>query len=77
MEITGNQKRPARRATVSLRFCPVSLKPPARPRSQEKLPPVTLTAILVREEHPPADIGEPIEWLLLTNVSVHSLGEVV
>jgi hypothetical protein len=73
VEITGNQNRPARQATVSLRFCQVTLKPPTRPRSQDKLPPVTLTAILVREEHPPADIDEPIEWLLLTNVPVPSL----
>jgi hypothetical protein len=77
VEITGNQQHPARQATVSLRFCPVTLKPPARPRSQEKLPPVTLTAILVREEHPPAGIDEPIEWLLLTNTAVPSLDEAV
>jgi len=77
VEITGNQKHPARQATVSLRFCQVALKPPARPLPQEKLPPVTLTAILVREEHPPAEIDEPIEWLLLTNTAVRSLEEVV
>jgi hypothetical protein len=77
VEITGNQQRPARQATVSLRFCQVTLKPPARPRPQEKLPPITLTAILVREEHPPAEIDEPIEWLLLTNTAVHSLDEAV
>jgi hypothetical protein len=75
VEITGNQQRPARQATVSLRFCQVTLKPPARPRAQDKLPPVTLIAILVREEHPPADIAEPIEWLLLTNTAVPSLKE--
>lgn len=75
VEITGNQQRPARQATVSLRFCQVTLKPPARPRPQDKLPPVTLTALLVREEHPPADLDEPIEWLLLTNVPVPSLEE--
>jgi hypothetical protein len=77
VEITGNQQRPARHATVSLRFCQVTLKPPARPRPQDKLPSVTLTAILVREEHPPADIDEPIEWLLLTNTAVPSLDEAV
>jgi hypothetical protein len=77
VEITGNQQHPARQATVSLRFCQVTLKPPVRPRSQAKLPPVTLTALLVREEHPPADIDEPIEWLLLTNTAVRSLAEAV
>lgn len=77
VEITGNQKHPARQATVSLRFCQVALKPPARPLPQEKLPPVTLTASLVREEHPPSEIDEPIEWLLLTNTAVHSLEDAV
>lgn len=72
--ITGNDKRKARQATVSLRYCSVSLRPPWRPE-QKKLPVVQLQAILVREEHPPenlAELGdhEPIEWLLLTNTPV-------
>jgi len=69
VHITGNDKRPERDATVSVRFCTVTLRPPWRPQ-QKKLPPVTLTAILVREENPPANIKEPIEWLLLTNTTV-------
>ena len=54
----------------------VELKPPSRP-SRLKLPPVTLTAILVREEHPPATIDEPIEWLVLTNTAVRTLEDAV
>ena len=77
VEITGNQKRAARQATVSLRSCTVTLKPPPRPADQEKLPPVQLTAILVREVHPPADLDEPIEWLLLTNTAVTTLNDVM
>jgi hypothetical protein len=72
VEIAGNHDRPDRQATVSLRFCCVTLKPPARPRPL-KLPSVTFTAILIREEHPPAAINEPIEWLLLTNTTVNVL----
>jgi hypothetical protein len=71
LQIPGNQQRSARQATVSVRFCPVKLRPPWRPH-QKKLPPVTLTAILVREENPPPEINEPIEWLLLTNTSVQN-----
>jgi len=74
LQITGNQQRPARQATVSVRFCPVNLRPPWRP-NQKKLPPVTLTAILVREEDPPAEVDEPIEWLLLTNTSVQNFDD--
>lgn len=77
VDIVGNQKRAARQATVTLRFCEVTLKPPTRPAGQAKLLPVTLTAILVREEHPPAEIDEPIEWLLLTTTAVSQLKDVL
>lgn len=69
LQITGNQQRPTRLATVSVRFCRVNLRPPWRP-NQKKLPVITLNAILAREENPPADVEEPIEWLLLTNTVV-------
>lgn len=64
-------KRPnqsSRQATVSVRFCPVTFKPAAYLK-QRKLPQVSMYAILVREEAPPAET-EPLEWLLLTTVPV-------
>lgn len=60
LQLTANHQRPARQASVSVRFCAVKLKPPWRPQ-QKKLPALTLTAILVREDNPPADVAEPIE----------------
>jgi hypothetical protein len=74
VDILGNNKRQARQATVSVRFTTVTLRPPWRPKGR-KLPAVTLNAILVREENPPAEIAEPIEWLLLTNTPVTSFDE--
>jgi hypothetical protein len=74
LQITGNQQRAARQATVSVRFCQVKLRPPWRP-NQQKLPSVTLNAILVREEDPPAEVDKPIEWLLLTNTSVQNFDD--
>jgi hypothetical protein len=71
VRMTGNDTRPEREATVSIRFVVVTLRPPWRPNGL-KLPAVRLNAILVREEHPPADIEEPIEWLLLTNTPVRT-----
>lgn len=68
LQLPATEKRPAREAVVSVRFARVKLKPPWRPE-QKKLPPVTLQAILVREDNPPAD-AEAVEWLLLTNVPV-------
>ena len=71
VRITGNSERKERTANVSVRYTSVELKPPWRP-NQLKLPPVTLNAILVREEDPSPDVGDPIEWLLLTNTPVAS-----
>lgn len=74
VRILGNDKRKARQAIVSVRFTSVTLRPPWRPNGL-KLPPVTLNAVLVREENPPPDIDEPIEWLLLTNTLVASFDD--
>ena len=74
VKITGNDTRPARETTVSVRFVSVTLKPPWRPNGL-KLPPIALNAIFVREEDPPADVEEPIEWMLLTNTPVTSFKE--
>jgi len=76
VQIAKNQKQEARQATVSIRFTEVTLKPPWRP-NQQKLPSVTLNAILVREENPADDVDEPIEWLLLTNLSVTNFDDAV
>lgn len=70
VRIAQNQKQAAREATVSVRFTQVRLRPPWRPNGK-KLPVVTLNAILVREEHPPDGVDEPIEWLLLINLPVN------
>ena len=74
VHIVGNNTRRARQATVSVRFVSVTLRPPWRPNGL-KLPAITLNAVFVREEDPPADVDEPIEWLLLTNTAVASFEE--
>lgn len=74
LDIVGNDKRKARQAIVSVRFCSVRLRPSWRPQ-KKNLPSVTLTAILVREDDPPADVQEPIEWVLLTNTTVKSFSQ--
>jgi hypothetical protein len=74
IHIPGNDKRKARQATLSVRFTSVTLRPPWRPNGL-KLPPVTLNAVLVREEDPAPDIDSPIEWLLLVNIPITSFDE--
>ncbi len=63
----------ARDATLALRFCALTLRPP-RYRQREGLPVVTLWAVQVQEVEPPAD-GTPIEWLLLTTVAVDTVDD--
>jgi hypothetical protein len=61
----GTLTRVARRATVSVRFAPVTLAPPAyRGRAT---PPRPLWAVYVREDEPPPGVTEPLEWMLLTD----------
>jgi hypothetical protein len=74
VHMTGNDTRPDRQAIVSVRFVSVTLRPPWRPNGV-KLPAITLNAILVQEVDPPADVEDPIEWLLLTNTPVTSFAE--
>lgn len=76
LKIPSNQNRSTRQAQVSVRFTQVTLKPPWRPQ-QKKLPPVTLSAILVREDHPDPNVDDPIEWLLLTNMPLNTHQDVL
>lgn len=67
--VRPHPNRAARDAEVSVRFREVTLRPPTSGVHSTDLQPVTVTAILVREEAPPE--GEtPIEWLLLTTLKV-------
>jgi hypothetical protein len=70
LKLMARANRPARQASLALRFGPVALKRPKRaPRT---LPPtVELTLIEVVERDPPAD-AEPLHWYLLTT---HAIGD--
>lgn len=60
--------KPPRKATLTVYAATVPLEPPARPAGC-KVPPITVNAVLIREEQPPPG-QEPIEWLLLTSLPV-------
>jgi hypothetical protein len=68
-----HQEQPARAAVLTLRLGAVELCPP-RPRRAEQLPPVTVWAVQVVEDYPPAGV-EPLDWLLLTTCPVSSPAE--
>lgn len=70
--LTPARGRSSRRVVQSLWAARVLLRPPYRP--DKKLAPVEVTAILAREENPPA--GEtPVEWLLLSSLPVESFAD--
>jgi hypothetical protein len=72
IDLPATPKREARRATLAARAARVTLRPPYR---REKLPPVTVNAVLVEEIDPPEDV-EPVEWLLVTSLPVESREEI-
>ena len=75
LQVPRRGPHPGRDATLSLRFCPLTLRPP-RHRQAEGLPAVALWAVQVREGDPPDGV-EPIEWLLLTTVAVQTVDDAI
>jgi hypothetical protein len=65
--IPAQDKRPARTATLTVRFVAVELKVPDREVKRVSVSKVTAWAIWVKEETPPAGV-KAIEWKLITNV---------
>lgn len=75
VELEATEKREARTAKCSVRFQTVTVRPPRHPSPGSRhLKPVTLQAVLVREEGPPEGT-EPLCWLLLTTLVVETLAD--
>lgn len=69
--------RPARRAILALRACPVTLvRPTGRPKAEAATLPadVMMSLVEAREINPPASV-EPAHWRLLTTHAVGSFAE--
>lgn len=66
--------QPTRQTHLSVRFAPISLRPPRARLAGERLPSLTLWGVLAREADPPEG-EEPIEWLLLSSLPVTNLAE--
>jgi hypothetical protein len=60
--------QPARQATLSVRFAPVTLRPP-HARRGESLPPLAVWAVLAHEDATPAGVAG-LDWLLLSSLPV-------
>ncbi len=66
-------KRAARTAQVSIRYVQVSFNPASHLKDKE---PMTVWAIHVCENNPPAD-EKPIEWFLLTTIDITSVDDAI
>jgi hypothetical protein len=63
LTVPRHGRQPARCATLSVSFDTVTLQPP---HAKKHLPPLRVVVVLSREEAPPSDLKEPLEWMLLS-----------
>jgi hypothetical protein len=75
LDLPRRAEQAPRTATLSVRWRPVELRPPAHRRG-EHLPPVTVWAVWAVEDAPPAGTAA-VEWLLLTTCAVPDAGAAV
>jgi len=68
VDVPPRGSRPARTAQMEVRFAPVVLTPPAK----SKHSPLRVWAVYAREVDHPAEVKEPIDWMLLTTVKTES-----
>jgi len=71
IEVPRSDDRPARQATLTLRFTTLQVQPPRHHLKRATLEPVTIQVVLAQEQNPPDDTT-PINWLLLTTLPVNS-----
>lgn len=72
VNVPAQPGQPARTATVGVAWVPVRVLPPRQPRGDESGVRLAVWAVRVWELDPPANVNEPLEWILLTNVPVQS-----
>jgi Transposase DDE domain len=72
IDVPAKGKQPARKATVAMRFGPVSLKRPADSADKDQPGTVSLWVVDVQEVNPP-DGMEPVRWRLLTTHQIATL----
>jgi hypothetical protein len=70
----GFARRTARRVTLAVRFCPVTLRQPRRGADRRDPPQLSLNLVEAREIDPPPG-EDPIVWRLLTTHAATSLAE--
>jgi hypothetical protein len=69
IDVPAKDDRPKRKATAEILFHELMIKPPASSKIKQ---PTTVGIVWVKELNPPADVKEPLEWMLLTTMSMKS-----
>jgi hypothetical protein len=72
--VPGRDGQPDRHATVGIAWAAVRLPPPHQQRGHFRKQTLRVWAIRVWEEHPPAGV-EAVDWFLLTNGAVATVGD--
>ena len=77
VDVAAREKQRARKARVTVQFANIALKAPqhAQAAVKKKHKSIAVGAIYVRELDPPAEVEEPLEWMLLTNRPIQTLEE--
>jgi hypothetical protein len=75
VQVSANKNQPKRTAKVLCSWSQVKLKAPHVRRGQHGREPLTVWAIRVWEVEAPAEVSEPLEWLLLTDEPIRDAGE--
>jgi hypothetical protein len=70
VKIPRRQKRPARTASLSLKWSAIEMNPP-RVALKKSWKPLTLYVVMAQEINPPSGV-EPIQWVLLTDWRINS-----
>jgi hypothetical protein len=76
VEVQRAPERPARQATLAVRWASLEVAPPRHRRQRKRLPPLPLHVVLAEEVDPPAGVT-PICWLLITTLSIATWAEAV
>jgi hypothetical protein len=67
--------QPGREATVRVGFGEIRVPAPKNPRGEHGSDPLTVWVVYVGEIDPPANVKEPVEWILLSREPAHTLAE--
>lgn len=77
VSVPRSRKRKLRTARLSVQACRLDLVPPRNHLGRGDLSPVTVSVVRVRETHTTPEGEEPVEWMILTTLPVHTLEQAV